>query len=248
MTRSTALLVVLAALTGQVVLAQIQPVHAPDGDSGIGLIFNIIVPPLPNAPFSATVNAEETRYTPGGLPMMTTNHRLIARDGRGRVFQERRMLVPAGSSRESQLTQTEIADPATRTIAVCGPDQRVCELRVYRVPVTVTLPAAGPSADGASNLTREDLGTQTVNGFEMIGSREALTLAMNTNRPLTVTKEFWYSPQLGLNLSTRRWDPRIGRVEVFSVTDINLSEPDPSLFTLPGGARVVDYRTPGAGR
>jgi hypothetical protein len=248
MAKSAALLVGLIALTGRAVFTQTQPVHAPDGDSPINATFSIAVPPLPNAPFSATVNTEETRYLPDGSPVMTRNHRLIARDGQGRVFQERRMIAPEGSPRESQLTQTEIADPIARVLAVCDPNRHVCELRIYRASVAATLPPAGPSSDGASSLTREDLGTQTVSGFEMIGTREVLTLAMNTDRPLSVTKEFWYSPQLGLNISTRRWDPRIRRVEVFTVTDINLSEPDPGLFTLPRDARVVDYRTPGPAR
>jgi hypothetical protein len=249
MKRSAALFVVLVALQSRAVLTQGQPVHAPDGDSGISAIFSIAVPPLPNAPFSATVNTEETRYLPNGSPgMISRNHRLIARDGQGRVFQERRMIVPAGSPMDSQLTQTEIANPTTRTIAVCDPNRHICDLRIYRAPATATLPPAGPSADGASYLTREALGTQTVNGFEMVGTREVLTLATNTDRPLSVTKEFWYSPLLGLNVSTRRWDPRIGRVEVFSVTDINLSEPDPNLFTLPADARVMDFRTPSTAR
>jgi hypothetical protein len=51
-----------------------------------------------------------------------------------------------------------------------------------------------------------------------------------------------------VNVSTQRWDPRTRRVELFTVTDINLSEPDPSLFTLPVGARIVDSRTPAATR
>jgi hypothetical protein len=97
-------------------------------------------------------------------------------------------------------------------------------------------------------LTRDNLGTQAVNGLEMLGTREVLTVAMNTDRPLSVTKEFWFSPLLGLNISTRRWDPRIGRAEVFTVTEINLSEPDPRLFTLPGDSKVVDFRRPNTAR
>jgi hypothetical protein len=249
MARSAALLIVLVALASGAVLTQTQPAHAPDGDSGIFGVFSIAVPTLPNAPFSAFVDTEETRYRPNGSPgMISRNHRLIARDGQGRVFQERRMIVPVGSPMPSQLTQTEIRNPNTGTIALCDPDRHVCELRIYRAPVTATLQPTGPWADGASYLTREDLGTQTVSGLEMIGTREVLTVTMNTNRPVAVTKEFWYSPQLGLNISTRRWDPRIGRVEMFTVTDINLSEPDPSLFALPVDARVVDYRTPGTAR
>jgi hypothetical protein len=62
------------------------------------------------------------------------------------------------------------------------------------------------------------------------------------DRPLSVVKEFWYSPRLGVNLFTKRTDPRSG-VEVFVVTDINPSEPDPGLFALPQGATITDRRT-----
>lgn len=43
--------------------------------------------------------------------------------------------------------------------------------------------------------------------------------------------------------SATRVDPRSGR-EVFTVTDIVASEPDPGLFTLPKDARIVDVRRP----
>jgi hypothetical protein len=85
MTRSAALMVALVMLAGRLVLTQTQPVHAPDGDSGIFGVASIAVPPLPGAPFTAFVNTEETRYRPDGLPgMISRNHRLIARDGQGR--------------------------------------------------------------------------------------------------------------------------------------------------------------------
>jgi hypothetical protein len=61
------------------------------------------------------------------------------------------------------------------------------------------------------------------------------------DRPLSIVKEFWYAPKLGVNLFTKRTDPRSG-VEVFTVTDINPSEPDPALFALPQGAKVIDRR------
>jgi hypothetical protein len=249
MRRSAACLAILVVLSLRGPLAQTSPVHAPDGDSGVSAIFSIAVPPLPNVPFSATLRTEQTRVLPSGASgMMIGNHRLIARDGVGRVFQERRMFVPAGSPMASQLTQTEIADPSTHTIAVCDPNRHLCDLRIYRGSPAASLPPDGPSSDGASYLTREPLGTQTVNGLETIGTREVLTVAVNTDHPLSVTKEFWYSPLLGLNLTTKRWDPRIGRVEVFTLTNIRLSEPEPNLFTLPGDARVVDFRPPKADR
>jgi hypothetical protein len=244
MMRSAALLLTLLVWASPAVLTQTPPAHAPDGDSGINNTASIVVLPLPNAPFWATVNTEETSLRPDGSTIVSTNHRLIARDGQGRVFQERRAIAPVGSPMASQLTQTEIANPETRTIALCVPMQHTCELRAYGAMTTWVLPSAGPSSGGASYLTREDLGTLTVSGLEIVGTREVLSVALTTDRPLSVTKEFWYAPQLGLNVSTRRWDPRIRRDEAFTVTDIHLTEPDSGLFTLPADAKVIDYRTP----
>jgi len=251
MKKSAPLLLAVLVLSGRAVLTQIpqEPVHAPDGGTR-EFLTSIAVPPLPNAPFSASVNTEWTRYLDNGATMTVRNRRLIARDGQGRVFQERRWFVSERGPVESRLTRTEISDPASRTIAYCDPSQRVCELRVYRAPAAVAPPHAGASPNGKNSLTSENLGTQIVNGLELIGTREIQTVsgaALGIDRPLKITKEFWYSRQLGLNVSTKRSDPRSG-VEEFTVTDINESEPDPALFALPPNARIVDYRTQAAAR
>jgi hypothetical protein len=99
-------------------------------------------------------------------------------------------------------------------------------------------------------LVRENLGTQTINGLELIGTRETQTISSalaGSSRPLVVVKEFWYSQLLGLNVLTKRVDPRSG-TELFTVTDIRQSEPDARLFTMPADARVVDLRPTSAPR
>src|SRR5215467_9542569 len=79
------------------------PTRAPDGSTR-QMLTSIVVPPLPNAPFSATVNTEWTRYLTDGATLVLKNRRLIARDGRGRVFEERRFLVPnLDPNRQSRL-------------------------------------------------------------------------------------------------------------------------------------------------
>ena len=55
------------------------PAHAPDGGTR-QMITSIVVPPLPSAPFTATVNTEWTRTLEDGARMTLKNHRLIARD------------------------------------------------------------------------------------------------------------------------------------------------------------------------
>jgi hypothetical protein len=91
---------------------------------------------------------------------------------------------------------------------------------------------------------REELGFRSVNGLDLVGTRESQPLgltATGSERPLAVVKEFWYSSHLGLNIITKRDDPRSG-IEAFTVTDIQLSEPDRRLFTLPANFKVVDLR------
>jgi hypothetical protein len=61
---------------------------------------------------------------------------------------------------------------------------------------------------------------------------------------MTVDREYWFSPQLGINLLSRLTDPRFG-TQTFMVTEISPSEPDPQLFQLPAGYKVVDMRGKG---
>jgi hypothetical protein len=236
-----ALAVVLLSAGGAVLIHAQQALHAPDGGTRETLT-SIVVPPLPNAPFSATVQTEWTKYLADGSTQFTQNHRLIARDGLGRIFQERRTFGPKGSPIESQLWRIELAEPSTRTVAYCDTRTHVCELRPYVAPASTTLPA-GPLAN-VRGLASDNLGSRMLNGLDLIGTRETQTLnplVIGSDRPITVVKEFWFSPQLGVNVLTTRNDPRSGK-EVFTVTDIRRGEPDAALFALPADARVVDLR------
>ena len=236
--RKTVLLVVFLAMGGVVLMNAQQIQHAPDGGTRETLT-SIAIPPLPNAPFSATVQTEWTKYLADGTTQFIQNHRQIARDSLGRVFQERTMFGPQGSPIASQVWRTELAEPSTRTVAYCDSRTHVCELRPYAGPTTA--PAGSPA--NRPGFASEKLGSQVLNGLDLIGTRETQTInprVAGSDRPIVV-KEFWYSPQLGVNVLTTRDDPRSGK-EVFTVTDIRWGEPDSSLFALPANARVVDLR------
>jgi hypothetical protein len=241
MTRAIAAVSIVFLWAGSVVLTHAQQAqHAPDGGTR-EMLQSIAIPPLPNAPFSATVQTEWTKYLADGATQLIQNHRQIARDSLGRVFQERATFVPKGSSIPSQVTRTELAEPSTQTVALCETRTRVCELRPYVGPPATA--AAGPLAN-RPGFVSENLGSQVLNGLDLIGTRETQTLnplATGSDHPITIVKEFWYSKPLGLNVLTTRNDPRSGK-EVFTVTDIRLGEPDASLFALPAGFRVVDLR------
>jgi hypothetical protein len=166
------------------------------------------------------------------------------RDNQGRIYQERRTLVPEGSSQESQVFRIEISSPVTHTKYFCDPSLRECELRNYDMPVTEPVVTAGEIANGTRYLSRASLGSKTMEGVETIGTRETITIqtgVIGNSAPVDSTKEFWYSPKLGLNMQVLRLDPLHGD-QLFNVTDLKLAEPDSRLFVLPPGCKVVDLR------
>jgi hypothetical protein len=217
--------------------------HAPDGDS-FERIINITIPPVQHAPFTSIVTAEWTKTLEDGSTLTRQNHRVVVRDGNGRIFQERRWLVPKDGQEESFLMRTEISDPTQHTKYFCRPQDHICMLQDYDGgPAEVSEPV-GSQDGGKTMLTREDLGKNNVSGLEVVGTRETRIIAagvLGNDRPLTVTKEFWYSPQLGLNMLVKRNDPRTG-VQTFMVTEVGLAEPDPKYFQLPAGYTVKDMR------
>ncbi len=59
--------------------------------------------------------------------------------------------------------------------------------------------------------TARHLGTDTIDGLNVVGTRETLTInagVEGNSQPLSSTEEFWYSPDLEVNLSVTRKDPR----------------------------------------
>jgi hypothetical protein len=180
---------------------------------------------------------------PDGSTGTVKNHRTVARDSLGRVFQERRYFSPEGDKQMTRVSELDFEDPTLHQLMVCRPDTRVCTMYRYDMPTTVTLPKVGPLPNGSGTVTREELGRKTIDGVDVVGSREVTTLNagfMGNEKPEPVVKEFWYSPRLGINVITKRFDPRASAVQNFYVTAINQGEPDAQLFHPPAGYRMVN--------
>jgi hypothetical protein len=226
--------------------APVEPQHASDGGTR-ETFASIFVPSMPNAPFTATVNAEWIRQLPDGSNITLKNRRTIARDAQGRVFQERRYFVPDDGKQESTVTQIEISDPATHQRYVCRPAERFCRLEPFFDSKVVSSPAAAASPGKPGVPAVENLGTQMIAGLETIGTRETNlieTATIGNEAPILEKREFWYSPRLGVNLITKRQEPRFATQQNFEVTNIALGEPDAKLFDPPSGFRILDVRKP----
>ena len=239
---SAALLVGSLALGGTL-LSQNVPEHAPDGGT-VQRIQSIDIPTITNAPFSAVVVTEWTRIMPDGSTALIKNHRTVARDSVGRVFEERRYLTPDGDKQVTLLSEMDYKDPTLHQWIMCNVSTRVCSVYTHNWPTTLSQAKPPTAAQSAANGTRwEDLGKKVVDDIEVVGSQEVMTIpvgGIGNEKEQPVVKEFWYSPRLGINVTTKRFDPRASAVQNFYVTSISQAEPDAQLFHPPAGYRMVN--------
>jgi hypothetical protein len=212
------------------------------------ILESIVIQPKPNAPFISTLQTEWLRNLADGGTITLVNERRIMRDTKGRIYQERWYLVPKNSDQHSAMTAIQISDPNNHTLYTYPMETHVCELTPYGpTPATVyqvSGPATGPLPNDAGFAIHEDLGKQLIAGVDTVGTRESTIYnpgVFGNDRKVTVSREFWYAPQLGINLLSKRSDPRFG-TQTFTVTNLSLAEPDPQLFELPEGFRVEDRR------
>ncbi|MGD0443084.1 MAG: hypothetical protein ABSA39_04025 [Edaphobacter sp.] len=237
---SAAVFLVGSFVAGGMLLGQNVPEHAWDGGT-VQRIQSIDIPPIPNAPFSAVVVTEWTRIMPDGSTALMKNHRIVARDTLGRVFEERRYFSPDGDKQTTMLSETDYEDLTQHQWMRCFVNTKVCSVATFNRSLTVSQPQA---QNRTGNGTKwEDLGKKVVDNLELVGSREVMTIgvgAIGNEKEQPVVKEFWYSPRLGINVTTKRFDPRASTVQNFYVTAINQGEPDAQLFHPPTTYRVVN--------
>jgi hypothetical protein len=222
-------------------------------DGGVTEILqSIVVPPKAGAPFTLTLETEWVKQLYDGGTTTLVNKRRIARDAEGRVYQERWALVPKNDPRvQSIQTMIQIHDPLAHTRYDCFLKTSTCELLNYTNSTSNIYkpmsPATGPLPGDQGSAIHEDLGRRLIDGVETEGAHDILIYnpgAFGNDRKMTVENEFWWSPQLGLNLLSTKIDPRIGK-QSFTVTELAQGDPDPSLFQLPAGFEVVDRRQTG---
>jgi hypothetical protein len=235
-------------------LAQSQaPVQRPAvriADGGFnGPLQSIFIPPKAGAAFSLTLDTEWTRPMDNGGTFTLVNERHIKRDSKGRIYQERWILVPKGGKIKSEMNVFQITDPELHTWFNCEVRTKVCELLQYHLTAEQTYfpptSTSGSLPDGSGSRLHEDLGPSTSDGVDTHGFRETLTInegVMGNDRPMVTVREFWYSPHLGVNLQSTLDSPQTGK-QVFTAKDVSMTEPEPTWFEIPAGYKVVDHRT-----
>lgn len=140
------------------------------------------------------------------------------------------------------MNSIQIYDPVARTHTSCDTRTFHCIVVRYKPYMFFTAPQEGSSPDGSRYLQRENLGADRMEGIDVVGSRETVTLranAVGNSTPLVTSREFWFSPQLQTNLAVTRNDPREGK-EVIRLSDFAIGNPNPELFHIPPGYTTED--------
>jgi hypothetical protein len=200
------------------------------------------------APFTLTLQTEWVRNFADGSSQTLVNHRRIARDANGRVYQERQRFAPKGGDQESMLTFIQITDPNLHQFYDCSVATKICELSRYTTQSLksyqpVLAPAGRPNGS-PREVARDDLGTDTILGVQTNGIRETTTIdagAVGNDRAIVTTREFWFSPKLGINLISKHSDSRYG-AQTFTVSEIDEAEPDATLFQPPQGFQIRELK------
>ena len=198
------------------------------------------IPAIPGLPFSAKALLETVTHLEDGTVITHNTYNLIARDSLGRTHNEGRNWA-APDSAEPRLIRISLYDPDTKTRTDLFPLTKVAR----------QWPAAGSTTSlNASTLkpetTRENIGAQTIEGLSVNGTRVTQTYAPGTlgnDRPLSIVTEYWYSPELHLNLLTTRNDPRHGQQSVRVISLVS-EEPDAALFDIPSDYKLVSEPAP----
>jgi TonB family protein len=199
------------------------------------------IPAVRGLPFSAKVELETVSQLQDGTQITHRTYNLDARDSAGRTHNEMRNWITA-EGEEPRLTRIELYDPSTRTRTDLFPLTKLARQWVAGIAAQ-TVPAA---ATAKPETTREEIGTDTMEGLPVKGTRVTQTYAagaLGNDRPLTIVTEYWYAAQLRINLLTKRTDPRHG-VQTVRVTGLNRQEPDASLFAIGDDYKVVNEAGP----
>ena len=192
------------------------------------------------APFSAQTSVETVNTLADGTHINQKSSGSVYRDTQGRTRREMTMpaLGPAAEAGKTTRSFVMIQDPVAGTHYVLDPDKKVA----HQMSASRHGFHGGPAFQGGpghdrdkANTTTESLGTQTIDGLSVTGTRTVHTIPagqMGNDKPLQIVTERWYSAQLQMNVKTVHTDPFHGST-TYQLTSISHDEPASTLFAVP---------------
>ena len=97
-----------------------------------------------------------------------------------------------------------------------------------------------PQASRGMEAKTESLGTKTIEGVQVTGTRSTQTIPAGTignDKDLNITRETWYSAELKLVIQSTQSDPRFGQT-TYTLKNIQQGSPDVTLFQVPANYTI----------
>jgi hypothetical protein len=234
---------------------------------GVVIGFQGHVEVVKNQPYKAQVATETTRTLSDGSHITQNTTAMVARDSEGRTVRTEKL--GTGS------TITTIFDPVAEKHIDYVSDQKIAHVLPLPSPSGSSSEpmaiggafsgfTAGPGSSAAGffasrailsqpgskvNTTTQSLGTKTIDGIEVTGTRSSSTIPtgeIGNEKDLTTIREEWYSPVLKLVIQSSQTDPRFGQT-TNSLTDIQQGPPDETLFQAPPDYKIEEIPMPSPG-
>ena len=98
------------------------------------------------------------------------------------------------------------------------------------------------SEEPGPEVKHEDLGANVMEGVSVTGTRETTVIAagrIGNDKPITITSETWFSPDLKTEVKSVHSDPRMGQT-THTLSNISRTEPDSSLFLPPSDYKLEE--------
>lgn len=201
------------------------------------------------APYSAVeVRTAQQTLATGGV-ILRTEQTNVYRDSLGRVRRETTRTAPDGQAQ----TRVTISDPVAGVVQELDAKTKTAFTRTARFPSQAQSTGTPRRTTGQTeaNVKRETLAAQTMNGTIASGTRLTRTIPAGTignSQAIETVRETWMADDLKVPLMTKVSDPRTG-TSTTELTNINRSQPDPSLFQIPADYTVKKAPGgPGGGR
>ncbi len=208
--------------------------------------------PVTGAPYSAVESRQFVERLADGNQITQQEQTKVSRDKDGRVRTER-TFTPQGST--TAQTSIAIFDPVGGNFYALNPANNTAMKRP--LPGQDFSPRGGPrgaahaergTRDSSVQVTKDNLGTQNINGLAATGTRTTETIpagAIGNAQPIQIVREVWVSNDLKVPVMIKSSDPRFG-TSVTQLTNVVQSDPDPSLFVVPS-TYTVNARPDGRG-
>ena len=194
----------------------------------------------PSPPYSAQRIVERVQTLADGTRITRTPQKFNEyRDSAGRTRTDQ--MVTSDTEAE-RIASINITDPVAGFRYALDPETRTArQVSLTKLEAKAAAPVA-PKQEERAQVSRDSLGTETMDGVLVKGTRTRTIYpvgSLGNDRPLTVVRESWISPELAIVVMTKVSDPRTGEF-TSRLTNISHSEPDPSLFQVPADYQVID--------